>query len=61
VYNSVIYPILKRMLGYINDEQLPHKYHLVALGVQVRLLISWHQDVQQCHEVYAYVAQWSTS
>jgi hypothetical protein len=61
MYNSVTYPILKCVLGYIDDEQLPHKYHLVALGVHVHLLISWHQYVQQCHEVYAYVAQWSTS
>ena len=32
----------------------------MTLGVQVRLLIYWHEYVQQCYEVYAYVTQWST-
>ena len=43
------------MLGYNNDSQLHHKYHLKTLGVQVHLLISWHEYVQQCYEVHAYV------
>ena len=39
--NSVTYPILRRMLGYTNDQQLHHQCHLTTLGIQVRLLISW--------------------
>ena len=38
MHNSVTYPILRRMLGYIDDEQFHHKFHLMALGVQVRTL-----------------------
>ena len=29
--------------------------HLMTLGIQVRLLISWHEYVQQCYEVHSYV------
>ena len=50
------YPILKCMLGYTDDKQLPHKCHLMKLGVQVHsLIISWHECVQYCYEVHAYV------
>ena len=28
-----------------------YKCRLMTLGIQVRLLISWHEDVQQCYEV----------
>ena len=37
---SVTYLILRRMLGYTNDQQLHHQCHLMTIGVQVRLLIS---------------------
>ena len=33
----------------------------MTLGVQVHSLISWHEYVQQCYQVYAYVLHWSTS
>ena len=33
----------------------------MPLGIQVRLLISWHKYVRKCYEVYVYVTQWSTS
>ena len=49
------------MLGYTYDRQLHHYCHLMTLGVQVQLLISCHEYVQLCFEVYAYVTQWSTS
>ena len=49
------------MLGYTYDRQLHHYCHLMTLGVQVQLLISCHEYVQICSEVYAYVTQWSTS
>ena len=35
------YPIQRCMLGYIDD-----KCHLMTLGVQVHLLISWHEYAQ---------------
>jgi hypothetical protein len=57
--NSVTYPILRRMLSYTNDQQLHHQCHLI--GIQVHLLISRHEYVQQCREMHAYVTQWSTS
>jgi hypothetical protein len=44
--NNVTYPILRCMLGYNVDYQLHHKYHLMKLDVQVRLLIYWHECVQ---------------
>jgi hypothetical protein len=44
--NSVTYPILRHMLGYSVDQQLHHECHLMTLGVQVRLLISWHEFAQ---------------
>ena len=44
--NSVTYPILRRMLGYTNDQHLHHKCHLMTLGIQVHLLIAWHEYVQ---------------
>ena len=44
--NSATYPILRRMLGYIDDEQLHHKCDLMALGIQMSLLISWHEYAQ---------------
>ena len=56
---SVTYPILRRMLGYIDDDQLYLKCHLMTLGVQMRL--PWHEYVQQYYEVHTYVTQWSTS
>ena len=59
--NSVPYPILRRMLGCTNDEQVHQKCQLMTLGIQVRLLISWHEHVKWCYEVHAYVTQWSTS
>ena len=34
----VTYPILRRKLGYTNDQQLHHRCHLMTLGVQVRFL-----------------------
>ena len=37
--NNITYPILSCILGYTNDQQLHHYYHLVILGVQLRLLI----------------------
>ena len=54
--NSVTYPILRHMLGYIDDLRIHHKCDLMILGIQVRLLISWHEYVQYtvydiwCHE-----------
>ena len=34
--NSVIYPILRCMLGYTDDLQLQYKCHLMTLDVEVR-------------------------
>jgi hypothetical protein len=61
MHNSVTYPILRRVLGYTNDQQLDHYCHPMTLGIQVRLLIHEHEFVQQCYEVYAYVTHSSTS
>ena len=61
IYNSVIHHILRRMLGNTDDQRLHHYNQLMTLGIQVPLLISWHEYVQQCYNVYAYIAQWSTS
>ena len=33
------------MLGYKNDQQPHYWCHLMTLGVQVRLLIFWHEYV----------------
>ena len=33
----------------------------MTLGIQVHLLVSWHENVQYCYEVHAYVTQRSTS
>jgi hypothetical protein len=49
------------MLGYTNGQQHSHKCHLTTLGIQVCLLISWHEYVQWCYEVCSCVTQWSTS
>jgi hypothetical protein len=59
--NSITYHILRHMLGYNNEQQLHYLCHCMTLGIQVHLLISWHKYVEQCHDVYAYVTQWSTS
>ena len=32
----------------------------MTYDVQVRLLISWHEYVQECYEVHACVTKWST-
>jgi hypothetical protein len=49
---SVTYPILRRMLGYTNDQQLHHQCHLTTLGIQVRLLnvlgMSTFNNVMRC-------------
>ena len=42
---SVTCPILRHMLGYTNKQQLHHECHLMSLGVQAYLLISWHEKV----------------
>ena len=42
MYDSVTYPILRRMLGYTNDQQHYHYRHLMTLGSHVHLLISKH-------------------
>ena len=52
--SSVTYSSLRRMLGYTNDQQLHHYFHLMTFGIQVRLLTSWHEYVQYCYEVYSY-------
>ena len=67
MYTYILYGILCHMcssvtflmLGNIDDQQLHHSCHLVTLGVQVCLLISWHEHVQYCivHEVDACVTQ----
>ena len=44
---TITYPILRHMLDYIDDLQLHHKCHLmIILGIQVRLIISWHVCIQ---------------
>ena len=57
--NNITYPILRHMLSYTNNQQLHHQCHLI--GVQVHLLVSCHECVQQCREVHAHVTQWFTS
>lgn len=58
IRKSVTYPISRCILYYTNDQQLQHNCPLMTLGVQqLRLLISWHEYVQQCHEVHAYGTQ----
>jgi hypothetical protein len=57
MWNSVTYPNLRHMLGYTNDQQLHAECHLLTLGVQVLLLISWHERVPWCYEVYLYVTR----
>ena len=52
--DSVTYPIVRRMLGYTNDDFFEKKNPLdpfkvsphMTLGVQVCLLLSWHEYVQ---------------
>ena len=53
--DCVTYPILRCILGYIDDQQLHYDFHIMTLGSQVCLLISWHEHVQHCYEVHAYV------
>ena len=36
--NSVTYPTLHCLIGYINNQELHYQCHLMTLGVQVRLL-----------------------
>ena len=36
-----------------SKQQFHHKCHLMALGVQVHSLTSWHEYVQWCNEVHA--------
>jgi hypothetical protein len=41
-----LYPILRRTLGYTDDQQNCHQCHLdMTLGVEVRLLISWRESL----------------
>ena len=61
MHNSATYPILGHILAYTDDYQLHHEYHPMTLGIQVRLLISWHEYAQECYERHAYVTQWATS
>ena len=56
---SVTYRILRRMLGNTCDQQLQHECHLMTLGIQT-LRIYWHEYVQQCYKLDAYVTQGST-
>jgi hypothetical protein len=44
--NSVTDPILMHMLGYTYNQQLHHLGDLMALGIQVCLLLTWHEYVQ---------------
>ena len=43
MHDSVTKPILRCMLGYTNDQRLHYHCHLMTLGIQVCLLISWHE------------------
>ena len=45
MHNRVNYLMLRCTISSTNDQQLHHYCHLMTLGVQVRLLISWHQYV----------------
>ena len=44
--NSVTYPILSRMVGYIDDQQLSPSVSPHELDVQVHALIFWNEYVQ---------------
>ena len=61
MHDDITYFILRHMLGYIDDYQLEHNRHLMTLGIQVRLLLSWLEHVQQCYATHAYVTPWSTT
>ena len=60
ICNNVIKPILTHILGYTNDQQLAITVTSHLVFKCTYLLISWHEYVQQCCEVYSYVTQWST-
>jgi hypothetical protein len=49
------------MLGDTNSQQLHYWCRLITVGVQLRLLTSWNEYVQQCYGMYAYVTKWFTS
>lgn len=54
VHNCITYPTWRHMLGYIDDHQLHHQYHLMTLGVHMHLLIisgSWLSDIHTRHRV----------
>ena len=57
--HNVTYAILRHVLGYTDDQQLHHLFHLMTLGAQVGFLIYWHEYVWWCYEVYACVTRWS--
>ena len=40
------YPIFKHMSSYIDDLKPHLNGHLIILGIQVHLLIPWHELVQ---------------
>ena len=61
MHNNVTYPNLRGILGYTSDRYAHHQCQLMSLGVEVSLLTSWHEYVQQHYEACAYVTQWSTS
>jgi hypothetical protein len=44
--NIATYPNLRRMLGYTNDRQLHHYFHLMTLDIQMCLLTSWDEHGQ---------------
>ena len=44
--NSVTDSILMHMLGYTYNQQVHYLCDLVALGIQVCLLLTWHEYVQ---------------
>ena len=56
VCNCVTYMVLRCKLGYTADQQLHRECHLITFGIQVHLLIYWHDYVQWCYMMYA----WST-
>ena len=43
---SATYPKVRCMIGYTNDQQLHHYFHLMTLDIQMHLLTSWHEHVQ---------------
>ena len=40
------FPVLRRILGYTDDQQLHHHFHLMTLGIQVRSLTYGREQVQ---------------